>query len=409
MDSTTIDVVSSTESMMMMKDSVMVRRHLLNNNTAAIATINTTTSINPTNPCSFNDLDDLMLHSKLLLSATAPAGGSPNGDDDWKQESLSEILAHGEVQELRDWFHRTMIKMQSLERERDYYEGKCEALAQVLQVTQDADETTSLLQQSRLQVAELSLEVEQRKLELQQYTSKITLLEQEKEATRTMLVELSGIVQAFSDGGRGGWSGQECSNNMMDTSISSSHSNHKNNFLSTFKPSSSPIKQKDTLSSTTTTTSEITNNNNIITPAMACEMTIRGLKAQVEALEDERGEMVGDMVRLQTTCDEMRKENEARALKIAALEKQFHSINQARELVVAQLIKKGRIDANSSRNLMKGLPAEDDDDDDNCSMRSMASSRRSLRWPRVSKNNKPSNSATATTTTTTNSIINPRN
>lgn len=325
----------------------MVRRHLLSTNKNHHPHRNGSHNTSPTSSCGFGDLDDLV-NSKLMISA------SP---EDLKQESLSEILAHGEVQELRDWFHRTIAKLQGLERERDYYEGKCQALTQVLQVTQDANETTALLQTSSLKVAELSLEVETLRHELQQNQSKIAKLEQEKEANRAMLVELSTIVHAFA--GR----------TMEQPPVALDVSRHrkKKNVPPASPPSSSPIK----------TTTKDSNSDDIITPAMAAEMTIRGLKAQVEALEDERGELVSDMVSLQTACDEMRKENEARALKIAALEKQFHSINQARELVVAQLIKKGRIDSSvSSRNLMTGM------DDDDASMVS-TSSKRSLRWPRV--------------------------
>jgi hypothetical protein len=236
--------------------------------------------------------------------------------------SPAEALFLSDVEELRECLRRSQMKCDSLERERDYHIAKAKELSTMLEVrietatnNNNKDAAPSKRQQQELifktvEVAELNHEKDLLRFELSKSNQRIQELEMDCQTNRSVLLELSQIFRSVTMGTGGhqdvlhqmeALRNQEMAENSKEADADDGDNKHMVV-------------------------------DHILSPQQAFDLTLSTLREQVESLEDERERYIGRIRTLQNYLEEQRRENEARELKIVALEKQmeeFWSENSA--------------------------------------------------------------------------------
>ncbi len=178
-----------------------------------------------------------------------------------------------ELEELRANMRRSMEMVENIAEQRRMYATTAVELAKTM-TSAEPTELQRDVESKQNQIADLIQQVETLKLAMLEKDSQVQDMEQERDFHRRTVVELSRII------------------------LPSSYTEDDK------------IKDGET-----------------IQPEKALVMTIRGLKKQIECMEDERQDMITKMRSMEAVMEEMKRENEAREIKISVLEKQFEVVN----------------------------------------------------------------------------------
>lgn len=186
-----------------------------------------------------------------------------------------------ELLELRARLHEQQQQIEYLEQERSYNVSKVAELNTLVQRAGSGDVMQHLAEKS-VQVAELNHEISILRAKLARSEDRSTALEAERDANKTVILNLSESL----------WK-----NDSMNGS--------------TNKATNAFIKQ-----------------GGVIPANDAMEMTIAHLQTKIETLEDENAAYKETVESLTASVLELTQENDARMLKIAALESQFLMLNK---------------------------------------------------------------------------------
>ena len=193
-------------------------------------------------------------------------------------------MAAAEIEELKYKLSAMQATVDDLEQERNYNIAKVAEMQELLQVESEDDARAHLLVKMD-QVATLTIEVDQLREALKKSDAKLEVLQQERDANRTMVVELSDVFRMAKD-------------------ESPDPENHADDYAQKLR------------------------DGEVLTKDQALELTIQSLRTKVEILY---GEKLDFQCTIESLNDEVRalaRENEASLMKITALESQFLMLNQ---------------------------------------------------------------------------------
>lgn len=209
-----------------------------------------------------------------------------NDREDMKQSLQLTDMQMAEVTELRARLQEQQDQIEGLEHERDYNASKVVELMGVMKMSSMDDDMRELgehLAHKSVEVAELNYEVSQLKQKLAQSENRSNTLEAERDANKTVIANLSESL----------WN--DSSLKKATTDQDAAHALIKQGGV---------IPQND-----------------------AMQMTIANLQKKIESLEEEKADFATTISTLTASVKELTQENEARMLKISALESQFLSLN----------------------------------------------------------------------------------
>jgi hypothetical protein len=204
--------------------------------------------------------------------------------DDLRQTSNEADMQYAEILELHSRLQEQQNMIEELEQERDYHASKVAELTELLRLT-TKDEIGEHLAEKSLLVAELGHEVSVLRKKLQESEERAAALKAERDANKSVVVELSESIWS---------SGKQQPNNPQSEEAAK----------------------------------ELIEKGGVIPENSALEMTITHLQKKIEQLEEEKAEFMNTVTELQASINEITQENEARELKISALESQFLLLNQ---------------------------------------------------------------------------------
>jgi hypothetical protein len=197
-----------------------------------------------------------------------------NNSNDTIMKELSVLeQMDNELEELRAHMRRTVEMVDNIGEQRRMYATTAIELAKTMTSTEPT-ELQRDVDDKQKQISELVQQVEALKMALVDKDAQVQDMEHERDFHRRTVMELSRIILP--------------SNYTEDDKI------------------------KD---------------GETIKPEKALVLTIRGLKKQIECMEDERQDMITKMRGMEAAMDEMKREKEAREIKISVLEKQFEVMN----------------------------------------------------------------------------------
>ena len=198
-----------------------------------------------------------------------------------KELETQNILASAKVVELRATLAETQALVEDLEQERNFSAAKVAELQELLSIN-SKDEARTHASAKAMQVATLTIEVEQLRMALQNSDTQLEALQQERDANRTMMVGLSDVFR------------------MTDETLN-------------VENCESAQKLKD---------------GEVLTRDQALELTVVSLRKKVETLAEEKSDSQATIEALKEAMLELQQDNEARETKINALESQFLEINR---------------------------------------------------------------------------------
>jgi hypothetical protein len=208
--------------------------------------------------------------------------------DDLRKSSQLADMQLAEVTELRARLQEQQEQIEGLEHERDFNASKVGELMAVMSMSNKGDDLKELgehLANKSVEVAELNYELNYLKDRLAKAEDKSNTLEAERDANKVVIANLSESL----------WN------------------------------DSSPKKAASTEEDAA---HDLIKQGGVIPTDDAMVMTIAKLQNKIEALEEEKTEFMATVTTLTASVAELTQENEARMLKIAALESQFLSLNQ---------------------------------------------------------------------------------
>jgi chromosome segregation ATPase len=244
-----------------------------------------------------------MTKAVLIMTAKATNATTATGKDPTSPTSTATVFL-SEAEELRECLRRTEMKCATLQRERDYHVAKAKELGNLLQDnSMEESEPCQQLIQTTAEFATLNQEANVLRSELGKKVDRIKELEHDCSTNRSVLVELSQMFRSV-------------------TSANNSH-NHTHQDLLRQLEESRRKKEEDHDNSKEEDDNRFRDHSIILSPQQALDLTLSTLREQIEALEDERQSYIGRIRSLQKFLEEQRRENEARELKIMALERQM--------------------------------------------------------------------------------------
>lgn len=207
--------------------------------------------------------------------------GQDHGQVEINNNGEQSDMYMSELLELRARLHEQQQQIEYLEEERSYNVSKVAELNALVERAGNGDVMQHLAEKS-VQVAELNHEISILREKLARSEVRSTALEAERDANKTVILNLSESL----------W---------KNDSLSGSANNATHAF----------IKQ-----------------GGVIPASDAMELTIAHLQSKIESLEDENAAYKESVESLTASVLELTQENDARMLKIAALESQFLMLNK---------------------------------------------------------------------------------
>ena len=198
-----------------------------------------------------------------------------------KELETQNTLTGAEVVELRAKLAETLALVDDLEQERNFSAAKMAEMQELFSMNSE-DEARAHASSKAMQVATLTIEVQQLRMALQNSNTQLEALQQERDANRAMVVELSDVFRM--------------------TDEPQNVENYE-----------SAQKLKD---------------GEVLTRDQALELTVVSLRKKVETLAEEKSDSQATIEALKRAMLELQQDNDARENKINALESQFLEINR---------------------------------------------------------------------------------
>jgi hypothetical protein len=253
-------------------------------------------------------------------------------------ECASRLVAvMSSTQELKDNLRDAKLDYQYLEEERKFHAAKAWELQECIQSMATDDVSNKLVEKS-LQIAELSMQVERLKLELQEAAKDRKMMDEEREANVEMMSELSKVIRT------------------QQKELIKKNQGNNANITNTIEPENDPellwkrllaveeerdnfAKKCETLERSVDTLKKKNSEREI-----RSLVSLRQMRHQVDILEGGRRRQNETLSSLEDMVQSLEEENQAKDENILALEKQFHvfksSPNDPSDAEVKQAIEK---------------------------------------------------------------------
>ena len=200
---------------------------------------------------------------------------------------VQQTMASAEIVELRSKLLETQTLVDDLEHEKYFNAAKVGELLEILAIN-DEQGARAHMTAKAIEMSVLTVEVEQLRIALKQRDEKLERLRQERDATRSVVVELSDVLRMV---------------------VEISDSKYDKEYAELFK------------------------DGEVLNRDQALELTVRSLIKKVATLKEEKTKFQATMKSLKDAMLALTQENEAQLVKIEALEAHYCMINRRGDIM----------------------------------------------------------------------------